>query len=214
MDDASPFADLKLLLMAADPLARAGLVAFLDDDPRVTVVERAAPEDISDQDLAGADVLLWDLGWDASELEAELPELLANFADAGLPVLLLAPEPETGLPLWRSGVNGVLLRRASARRLWAGLQAVAAGLRVADPELFAGGADTPFQESFPVALTEREREVLALLAEGLTNRAIGRRLGISEHTAKFHVQALLSKLGAASRTEAVVLAARRGLLSL
>jgi len=61
-------------------------------------------------------------------------------------------------------------------------------------------------------LTPRELEVLALLAEGASNKVIARRLGISIHTAKFHVGSLLGKLGAASRTEAVTLATRRGIL--
>ena len=61
-------------------------------------------------------------------------------------------------------------------------------------------------------LTSREREVLLLVAEGLPNKAIARELGISEHTAKFHVGSLHGKLGAASRTEAVTLATRRGIL--
>ncbi len=63
-------------------------------------------------------------------------------------------------------------------------------------------------------LTPREREVLGLLAEGLSNRAIAGRLGISEHTAKFHVHIILGKLGTQSRTEAVVQAARLGLITL
>jgi DNA-binding CsgD family transcriptional regulator len=62
-------------------------------------------------------------------------------------------------------------------------------------------------------LTPREREVLDLLVQGLTNRLIGERLGISEHTAKFHVNAILGKLGVESRTEAVAEAARRGLVT-
>jgi DNA-binding NarL/FixJ family response regulator len=63
-------------------------------------------------------------------------------------------------------------------------------------------------------LTPRELEVLGLLAEGLPNKAIGLRLGISEHTVKFHVNAVLGKLGAQSRTEAVVRATRLGLILL
>jgi two-component system, NarL family, nitrate/nitrite response regulator NarL len=65
-----------------------------------------------------------------------------------------------------------------------------------------------------LALTPREAEVLNLLAEGLSNKLVADRLKISEHTAKFHVNAILTKLGAETRTEAVVLAARRGLLML
>jgi DNA-binding CsgD family transcriptional regulator len=66
----------------------------------------------------------------------------------------------------------------------------------------------------PESLTPREREVLELLAHGLSNRRIGERLGISEHTAKFHVASLCGKLGAVSRTEAVSRGVRRGLLTL
>ena len=63
-------------------------------------------------------------------------------------------------------------------------------------------------------LTPREVEVLSLLSEGIPNKTIARRLGISEHTVKFHVGSVLSKLGASSRTEAVTIAARRGLILL
>jgi DNA-binding CsgD family transcriptional regulator len=65
-----------------------------------------------------------------------------------------------------------------------------------------------------IALTERELEVLALLAEGASNKAIGRRLGISAHTAKFHVASLMEKFDAVSRTDAVAHAARLGVLHL
>ena len=98
----------------------------------------------------------------------------------------------------------------------AALEAVAAGLMVTDPAL----NDTlrvqspPSTLPLPEPLTRREQEVLFLLAEGLTNQAIGSRLGISANTAKFHVQALHAKLGVSSRTEAVVQATRRGLLTL
>ncbi|MBM3140680.1 MAG: response regulator transcription factor, partial [Chloroflexi bacterium] len=71
------------------------------------------------------------------------------------------------------------------------------------------GADGP-----AAPLTEREFEVLRLVAAGLPNTGVALELGISEHTVKFHLEAVLSKLGARSRTEAVTLAARRGLLAL
>jgi len=101
--------------------------------------------------------------------------------------------------------------------LLAALQAVARGLAVFEPTLSPvrptprASASTP---TSPEALTPREREVLSLLAEGLSNKAIADRLAISEHTAKFHVNAVLSKLGVQRRTEAVVRAARLGLVTL
>jgi two-component system, NarL family, nitrate/nitrite response regulator NarL len=84
--------------------------------------------------------------------------------------------------------------------------------------LDGGLQDTLVRAAPPVPtgerLTPREREVLGLLAEGRSNKAIATRLGISDHTAKFHVNAILGKLGAETRSEAIVLAARRGMVVL
>ncbi len=117
---------------------------------------------------------------------------------------------------------GALLRDADADEIVTAVNAVAGGLitldrrlaraffqpeRVAAPAAAALGADEE-------TLTAREREVLQLLAQGFPNKIIAQRLHISEHTAKFHVSAIMTKLGAASRTEAVTNAARRGLLIL
>jgi DNA-binding NarL/FixJ family response regulator len=98
--------------------------------------------------------------------------------------------------------------------LTAAVHAAAAGLIALDPAMAgAAGIHTHVRnQAESDALTAREREVLHLVAEGLPNKAIARQLGISEHTAKFHVGSLLGKLGAASRTEAVTIATRRGLL--
>jgi zinc/manganese transport system substrate-binding protein len=97
------------------------------------------------------------------------------------------------------------------------LRAVAAGLVVLDPRAapaLVAAAPRLATESPAESLTARERDVLALVAQGLPNKTIAQRLAISEHTVKFHVGAILAKLGAASRTEAVRLAARRGLIAL
>lgn len=92
--------------------------------------------------------------------------------------------------------------------------AAAAGLVVSDPSLGPGLRPERGREEAPLVedLTPREREALQLLAEGLSNKEIARRLGTSEHTAKFHVNAILGKLNAHSRTEAVTRAARLGLI--
>jgi DNA-binding NarL/FixJ family response regulator len=95
----------------------------------------------------------------------------------------------------------------------AALAAVARGLTVLDPAVAADWIRPP-EDAPGGGLTAREAEVLGLLAEGLSNKGIAARLGISEHTAKFHVNAILAKLGAESRSAAIVKAARLGLVAL
>jgi two-component system nitrate/nitrite response regulator NarL len=103
---------------------------------------------------------------------------------------------------------GVLSRDADASQIDAAIRAVAAGLLVRWP-----GAETGFgamrETDARALLTPRELEVLAALAEGITNKAIARRLNISLHTVKFHVESVFRKLGARTRTEAVAKAAER-----
>ncbi|MBX3012384.1 MAG: response regulator transcription factor [Caldilineaceae bacterium] len=111
----------------------------------------------------------------------------------------------------------MLLRASEQPVLAAALYAVAAGLTVLDEALTTAllANNPPFPESTPnEPLTPREQEVLDGLAQGLSNKLIARQLNISEHTVKFHVNAILGKLGAQSRTDAVVRATRAGLLLL
>jgi DNA-binding NarL/FixJ family response regulator len=107
---------------------------------------------------------------------------------------------------------GVLSSAASVAQLQAAIDAVAAGLHVGDhaPGRVADGRVAPGAET----LTAREIEVLELLGKGLTNAELGQALGISAHTAKFHVAQILAKLGAASRAEAVHEGLKLGLIGL
>ncbi|MGZ5180364.1 MAG: helix-turn-helix domain-containing protein [Ramlibacter sp.] len=152
-----------------------------------------------------ADVLL------AVHLSAEDADRLGASMPAALPVLWLggsgAPPPPGTRP------TGVLAADADDTRIVAALQALAAGLHVADaraalraPSALADGPADP--------LTPRELEVFELLAKGLANRDIALALGISSHTAKFHVAQILEKTGAATRTEAVRQGLRMGLVGL
>jgi len=141
---------------------------------------------------------------------------------AGVPIMLLADHParwiSEALP---PGVRAVLPRNITPAEIVGAIEAVAAGLYVfhpADvdsaPMLRPREADLApeLAEPFAEHLTPREIEVLQLLSEGLGNKEIASRLNISEHTAKFHVASIMGKLGAASRTEAVTLGIRRGLV--
>jgi two-component system, NarL family, nitrate/nitrite response regulator NarL len=156
-----------------------------------TMIERAGHVTTDD----APDVVLCDLvpgGVPAGEAEA--------------PVLALADS----LP--DDPVAGVLPRAAPAAQLDAALRAVVAGLIVRAPRLeprngFHGADDAP-------ALTPREVEILTLVGQGLTNKAIARRLGISVHTVKFHLEALFLKLEATSRAEALAKGLRGGVIEL
>jgi DNA-binding CsgD family transcriptional regulator len=104
---------------------------------------------------------------------------------------------------------GVLTRDARASQIDAAIRAVAAGLIVRSPEVVEAGFGAVREPDRHSLLTPRELEVLAALAEGMTNKAIARRLDISLHTVKFHVESLFRKLGARTRTEAVAKASER-----
>lgn len=211
--DASP---VRLTLVAEDPLARGALSRILAEqggDIAVIAAGTLAEVESSRPELA-PDVVLWDVGLHPTEASGRLdaPEL-------GAPVLALVPDEPTAEGALSAGARGLLFRDVAPAPLLAALRAVARGLTVFDPALAAvrntpRAAASTSSSSGPESLTPREREVLALLAEGLSNKAIADRLDISEHTAKFHVNAVLAKLGVQRRTEAVVRAARMGLVTL
>jgi DNA-binding NarL/FixJ family response regulator len=204
---------LHLLLIADDPLARAGLAALLADVPECEVVGQMSsvgltadfPLDV----LTPPDAIIWDLGWDPADSVLEWPDVPA-------PVVALLGDEEQATAVWQSGVRGILLRDMDTDKLLTAARAVANGLVVVEPKLASALLPAMDSDQFTPdePLTPREMEVLQRLAEGLTNKAIAQELGISEHTIKFHVNAIMGKLHAQSRTEAVVRATRLGLILL
>ena len=114
-----------------------------------------------------------------------------------------------GLGMADDRLRGALPRDADARQMDAAIRAVAAGLIVRSPPPREAGFGAMRESEGHALLTQRELEVLAALAEGMTNKAIARKLDISLHTVKFHVESLFRKLGARTRTEAVAKAAER-----
>lgn len=214
--------NLRVLVIAGSPLARAGLAALLNEQIGIDVVGQIDVDaELGDAlPLYRADVAIWDMGWDAG---AQIV-WLTDFREDRLPVLVLLADVESAAEnlgaLLGSGARGVLLEDAAGERLAAALYALADDMVVIDSELAeralpeALRARPPEAAATVEALTPREREVLLLIAEGLANKTIGVQLGISEHTVKFHINAILTKLGAQSRTEAVVQATRLGLIAL
>jgi DNA-binding NarL/FixJ family response regulator len=199
---------LRIAIVGDDALARAGLAARLAGRTELALALDLPPAEATPAALAeaGADAAAWDLG----------PEEPAGDglrgAAASLPVLALLGSGEQAGEALAAGVRGALYRDAPPVRLAAALAAVASGLVVLDADLARQWIRAPAPGDAEAVLTPREREVLPLLGEGLSNKGIAARLGVGERTAKFHVESILAKLGAATRAEAVAVAARRGLL--
>ena len=143
-------------------------------------------------------------------------EYLAEMQDIPLPSVVLLPDAAYATEAQTAGATALLLRDVDADRLVAALQAAANNLVTLDPQIapLLLPAVHPAMSPPVDPLTPRELEVLQHLAQGLPNKSIARRLNISDHTVKFHVNAIMSKLGAQSRTEAVVKATQLGLIFL
>ncbi len=208
---------VRVLLVGDDPLARGGLLALMQGQPGLDVVGQAnAEEVVSVLPALHPDVAAWDLGLDAKAHLNRLRDVSAQ----DVPVVALLADDRAAAEVLAAGARGVLPRDADRRRLGTAVMAAGRGSYVID-EGFAAvllPARAASAEAAPEAptesLTARELEVLQLLAQGLPNKTIAQRLGISDHTAKFHVNAILAKLGVQSRTEAVVKAARLGMVIL
>jgi DNA-binding NarL/FixJ family response regulator len=207
---------ITVLVVAASAVTRAGLAALLGAEATLHVVVAAADLPLSAQiDTVQPDVLLVDA--------AEEPgaDILEDAAVAALPAIVLLTDDARGA-LHADGLSAggraVLPRQASAAEIIAAIESVASGLVVIHPDslealqpaLVAG--ERTGTTSAPQTLTPRESEVLCMIADGLGNKIIAARLGISTHTVKFHVASIFAKLNAGSRTEAVTIGIRQGLL--
>ncbi len=181
---------IRVLIETTSPVTGAGLESLLRGQPDLEVVSS----------IAEADVLLTD----------EIAESLD--VAAAVPVVVLTEEGSTQEAL-RSGARAVLPRNSPRSQIVAAIHAAAAGLISipADQSAFLSPVSV---EHLPEALSPREMDVLEMLAEGLSNKEIAYRLTISEHTAKFHVNSILTKLNAGTRTEAVMRGIRTGLIKI
>ena len=216
---------IKVIIAAESALARRGVEQLLRG-PGVEIVASIASFSALDAEAeqpGTADLII------ATAEPAHFATWLQKLAEADLfrdlPVVLLAEilDPQTTARAVRMGARAVLPPELPRSQLVAALEAVSRGLVVAMPaeaetiiaaSQTSGSQTTNDVEELLEPLTRREHEVLRLLALGLANKGIAARLNISEHTVKFHVAAILGKLGAASRTEAVALGIRRGLILL
>jgi two-component system, NarL family, response regulator YdfI len=187
---------IRVVVIAESAAARTGLNHLLEEAPEVEVLASLA----SWQQYHGVDpdVIL-------AEWEGDAP--LETFEPA---LVLLTEDAQEAI---RAGARAVLSRRASPGQVVAALQAAATGLVVMEAASLDGllpGHRPARQPAEP--LTPREIEVLRQLADGESNKIVAYHLGISEHTVKFHVTSIMAKLNAGSRTEAVTMGIRQGLI--
>ena len=219
---------------ASSAVVRAGLESLLATSPALTVVGHSSGLSVVDERASETlaaqisqlrpDVVIAEF---EGRVQGELERLIAGVSDGdesrATSIVLLTDEYHDLLTsdAVRAGVRAALPRASTGDQIIAAVEAVAAGLFVFYPDSIDSLPNlTPSRESTETvgptskvdALTEREIEVLRMLAEGLGNKTIAYRLGISEHTVKFHVSSVIAKLGASGRTEAVTIGIRRGLI--
>jgi len=208
-----------IVIFSADPVLRRSLEELLGGIPNITIVGVAdnpsAMFRLIEQNHV--DAVLAD-----SPPHEQLADWRTRHGETAFVVLVDGYNDEDGLEALHAGARGILPRLVERSEIVVVIKAVTNGLVVLPrellPALLNAGSDADEvldgNEAVRTLLTARELEVLAALADGASNKAIARRLGISFHTAKFHVAAILAKLNADSRTEAVTRAAQLGLVML
>lgn len=210
---------IKILVADDHPMLREGLVAVLDTQADFEVVGEAS-DGAEVVKLVGEllpDVVLLDLEMPGTDGVAALERLRDAGSEAKTVVFTAYDTDERILGSLRAGARGYLLKGASRQEIYAAIRTVHAGGTLLQPgvtsKLLASMIRDERREGIE-PLTPRELEVLALLARGNKNAEIAGELFITERTVKFHVSSLMRKLGAENRTEAVSLAAQRGLIQL
>ena len=210
----------RVLIAATSAARQSGLERIVQEDSSLLAVGSVTHLSALAQRAADSrpDVVLVDL----VEADAQFPSVIIALQQVGVAAVVLTEDPARNWvrQVLRAGVLGILPRNSASVEIHAAIHAARRGLLLLEPELIRDflvtssdrAADTDFD--LVEELTEREVEVLRMLAEGFANKEIASRLVISDHTVKFHISSILAKLGASSRTEAVTIGVRNGLILL
>ncbi len=209
---------VRVAVVAASPQARASLQALVDAAPTLNFAGSAADAAVISDHFVNElpDVVLVELEPQAGDLP--MPGVDRHLATPALVVLTDDADSDWIHEALAGGATALLPRGATSGEIIAAIEAVAAGLCVLSPEILARllAERTAPRSTASAALIEmltpREIEVLTMLAEGLGNKEIAHQLDISDNTVKFHLSSIFGKLGASSRTEAVMQGMRHGLI--
>lgn len=217
---------VRIMLVDDHTVVRAGLRMLIESRPGLHVVGEAATtsEALTVAAQAQPDIILLDLDLGGDSGLDILPELFTTAKQARVLMLTGVRDPEEHHRAVRLGAMGVVVKEKAADDLLKAIEKVHAGEVWLDGALMARvlGRSGPVGEMTPVnpetarinSLTEREREVIALICEGLQNKLIGERLFISETTVRHHLTSIFDKLGVTNRLELVIYAYRHGLAKL
>jgi DNA-binding NarL/FixJ family response regulator len=203
---------IRVLVVDDHPVVRQGLRTFLDLQDDITVVGESGDGEscVDDAERLRPDVILLDLRMPGADGVAALRGLRDN--PARVLVVTSYTEPSTVLPAVRAGAAGYVYKDVDPPALAAAIRSVHAGHVLLHPDVVRLLADDGARPA--AELTARERDVLAEVARGRSNREIARALSLSEKTVKTHVSAILGKLGVQDRTQAALHAVRTGLVDL
>lgn len=211
--------EIRILVADDHPIVRDGLVAMLGTQPDFTVVGEAenGADAVTSALKLRPDVMLLDLEMPGMDGLQALLQLRNDAPEINVLVFTAFDTDERIVGAVQAGAKGYLLKGAPRAEIFNAIRVLSGGGSLLQPIVasklmrhLSEQSDAPFEE----ALTERESEVLALLAQGKPNKEIAAALVITERTVKFHITAILGKLGAGNRTEAVTIAAQRGLVDL
>ncbi len=205
---------IRIVVVDDHPVVREGLVAALTDEKEFKVVGAVGSAEDALPLVAAQrpDVILLDLELPAQSGIEAIPKLRDARPQSKILILTAYDTDERVIGALRAGAQGYLLKGAPLEEIARAIRAVHAGGSYLEPRIASKvvGAFSPHAKA--ATLSDREREVLRLVAGGQATRQIARTLGITERTVKFHVTSILNKLGAENRAQAVALATRRGLL--
>jgi DNA-binding NarL/FixJ family response regulator len=216
-----PPAPLSVLVVDDHTFVRRGLLGFLEVLPGITAAGEAADgatalELLTRLEREGAlpDVALVDIKMPGLDGAALVAQLRTRFPSVRAVILTGYTEIEYAHAALAAGAAGYVLKDATPDQVEQAIRHAAGGELYLDPSVAGGLATRMITPTGLGALTEQERNVLALVARGLSNREVGARLHISERTVRSHMTGVLAKLGLTSRTQAALLAVREGLVQL